>query len=51
MNKQQVELWLFPPSPEYIEDKQEPLTNKKFIFMCLLGISTMVVCSIIQALK
>ena len=47
MNKQQIELWLFPPSIEYKEDKQEPLSDKKFTLFCLLGIAVPAICYII----
>jgi hypothetical protein len=50
MNKQQIELWLFPPSIEYIEDKQEPLSDNKFILFCLLGIAVPTICYIIGGL-
>jgi len=49
MNKQQIELWLFPPSVEYKEDKQEPLSNKRFILMSILGISVTIICKIVDS--
>jgi len=49
MNKQQIELWLFPPSIEYKEDKQEQISDKKFILFCLLGISVTIICKIVDS--
>ena len=49
MNKQQIELWLFPPSIEYKEDKQEQISNKKFILFCLLGIAVTIICKIVDS--
>jgi len=46
---QQVELWLFPPSVEYKEDKQEQISNKKFILMSVLGISVTIICKIVDS--
>jgi len=49
MNRQKLELWLFPPSVEYKEDKQEQISNKKFILMLVLGISVTIICKIVDS--
>ena len=49
MTRQKLELWLFPPSVEYKEDKQEQISNKKFILMLVLGISVTIICKIVDS--
>jgi hypothetical protein len=50
MNKQQFEKWLFLPQPKQEELKHEPITNKRFILMVLLGIGISILCHIIGEL-
>ena len=50
MNKQQIELWLFPPSIEYEQEKQEQISNKRFILMSVLGISITIICKIVDSI-
>ena len=49
MNKQQIELWLFPPSAEYEQEKQQQISNKRFILMSILGISVTIICKIVDS--
>ena len=50
MNKQKLELWLFPPGTEYEQEKQQQISNKRFILMSVLGISITIICKIVDSI-
>jgi len=50
MTRQKLELWLFPPSIEYEQEKQEQISNKRFILMSVLGISITIICKIVDSI-